>query len=130
MVPLVKSLQGLGQLPFGWSQPNGYPQLGAAWVTTGGMLARWNFGLNLAAGQIRGLTTDLTKLVPQTPITAGALIDALGAALLPGTLTPEAHSILAEYVGKPDRTLDSKAIREALPGLVGLMLVSPAFQLY
>jgi len=130
IVPLVKVLQGMGQAPFGWSPPNGYPQIGAAWVTTGGLLARWNFGLNLAAGQIRGLRTDLTKLVPQTPTTPAALVDALARAILPGALTPEAHAALTGYVGKPDTTLNAQTLRDTLPGLVGLMLASPAFQVY
>jgi uncharacterized protein (DUF1800 family) len=39
-VPLVRWLRDLGQPFFGWQAPNGYPQEGAAWVNTGGMLGR------------------------------------------------------------------------------------------
>lgn len=43
----------LGQLPFMWPAPNGYPDVAAAW--TGTLLARWNFALALAHNDIRGV---------------------------------------------------------------------------
>jgi uncharacterized protein (DUF1800 family) len=40
--PLGGALDGLGQLPFYWPAPNGYPDVEGAWLNTGGMLGRWN----------------------------------------------------------------------------------------
>src|SRR5262249_20128853 len=59
LLPLVNWLHNLGQAFFAWQAPNGYPQPGAAWVNTGGMLARWNLAFALAEGRIKGAQFDL-----------------------------------------------------------------------
>jgi len=61
---------------------NGYPQVGAAWVNTGGMLARWNVAFQLAEGRVRTVPVDLHNLVPPGVITAATLVDTIGAGLL------------------------------------------------
>ena len=33
----------LGQLPFYWPTPDGYPDLQSYWASTGGLLNRWRF---------------------------------------------------------------------------------------
>lgn len=42
----------LGQPIFGHQAPNGWPETGEAWVNTGAILNRINFGMALAAGQL------------------------------------------------------------------------------
>jgi len=44
----------LGQPIFGRQTPDGWPDRGDAWMNTGAILNRINFGLSLAAGQIPG----------------------------------------------------------------------------
>jgi len=127
----IKVLRDLGQAFFGWQAPNGYPQLGAAWVNTGGMLSRWNTAFALAEGRIKGVRADLHSLTSPDLHTAGALVDALGAALLHAPLPAPARTALIEYasdgVGE-SATLDQAALGHRLPDLVGLILASPAFQ--
>ena len=42
----------LGQPIFGRQTPDGWPDRGDAWMNTGAILNRINFGLSLAAGQL------------------------------------------------------------------------------
>ena len=57
-------INGMGQGPFSWLAPNGYPHTLEYW---GGLpLPRWNFAFNLANGSITGAAVDAAVL------TAGA----------------------------------------------------------
>lgn len=49
---LLASLAAMGQAPYEWPMPDGYPTESSAWV--GSMLPRWNFAFDLAAGKIEG----------------------------------------------------------------------------
>jgi uncharacterized protein (DUF1800 family) len=129
MLSLIKAMRDLGQPLFGWSPPNGYPQLGAAWITTGGMLARWNTAIRLADNQFSGITADLSHLAPHDG-TATTLIDALSRTFLPAELPPIARTALIDYLGGPTATLEQSAIQTQLPSLVGLLLASPIFQIH
>jgi uncharacterized protein (DUF1800 family) len=133
LAPLLNGLRNLGQAFFAWQAPNGYPQVGAAWVNTGGMLARWNVAFQLAEGRVRTVTVDLHNLVPPGVITAATLVDTIGAGLLHAKLPAPARSALVEYVsdgGGEQQKLDQPALGRKLPELVGLLLASPAFQTY
>jgi hypothetical protein len=115
---LARQLRGLGQPFFGWPAPDGYPQAGAAWVNTGGMLARWNLAFALAEGRVRGVTADLQRFAGADP---AALVDAVGAGLLGAPLPAPARAALLDFArGRP----------AALSGVVGLVLASPAFQIH
>ena len=39
---LAGTLGALGQIPFDWPAPNGYPDVEGAWLNTGALLNRWN----------------------------------------------------------------------------------------
>ncbi len=52
---LYWSLNEAGQPPLGWAAPNGYPDVAAAWLSAGGMLARWNMHRKVAFGWFKGL---------------------------------------------------------------------------
>src|SRR3712207_9317120 len=53
----------------------GYPQVGAAWVNTGALLARWNAAFALAERRVKGVTVDLHSLTPAGSPTAGAMVE-------------------------------------------------------
>lgn len=132
-LPLAKGLRDLGQAFFAWPSPNGYPQAGAAWVNTGGMLGRWNMAFALAEGRVRGVECDLHHFVPGGAATAGALVETASAALLHAPLPAPARAALVDYTseGKGDQlALDRAALERKLPELVGLVLASPLFQIY
>ncbi|HJZ45928.1 MAG TPA: DUF1800 domain-containing protein, partial [Roseiflexaceae bacterium] len=133
LLPLVQQLRDMGQAFFGWQAPNGYPQVGAAWVNTGGMLARWNAAFALAEGRLGGVRFDLHRFISPDIRTAGELVDALGAALLHAPLPAPARAALVAYAGDgagERATIDRAAIDRRLPELAGLLLASPAFQIH
>jgi hypothetical protein len=52
----VQLVTRLGQPIFGHQAPNGYPETGDAWMNTGSILNRINFGLAVAANRVPGVT--------------------------------------------------------------------------
>src|SRR5690348_6173182 len=85
----------LGQPVFGRQTPDGWPDRGDAWMNTGAILNRINFGLALAAGRVPGAT------VASWPYTASlqhenrtAQVDGVIKAILGGQSSPETRSIL------------------------------------
>lgn len=58
--PIQRHLEAMGQPLHEWPMPDGYPDRTAAW--TGSLLARWNFALALANGEIAGTSVDLSRL--------------------------------------------------------------------
>ncbi len=117
---ILYMLTQMGQRPFFWPAPNGYPEVGAAWLNSNDLLARWNFALGLAAGALRDTQVDLPALASGAATVEEAL-DALSLRLLGGALTggPRQYLLdaLAEY--SPD---------DALVPLTALILASPHFQ--
>jgi uncharacterized protein (DUF1800 family) len=133
--PLLNQLRNLGQLPFGWHPPNGYPDAAGAWANTGGLLGGWNLGLALAGNRLHDVSTDLAALAAGAPgwptPTAGALTDRLTSRLLSRRLDPADRAQIAAYAsgGKPPQTrLTVTQAQAKLPGLVALILDSPYFQ--
>jgi uncharacterized protein (DUF1800 family) len=133
LLPLVKRLSDMGQAFFGWQAPNGYPQAGAAWVNTGGMLARWNIAFALAEGRVKNVQFAGQNLIGPGEPAAGRLVDALGAALLNAPLPAAARDALVGYAGDgagEQALLDRAALDRRLPELAGLILAAPAFQVH
>ncbi len=58
--PVLEYLGRLGQLPFGWPTPDGYPDRTEAWL--GNLLPRWQFALALVDGALKGTSLDLEAL--------------------------------------------------------------------
>ncbi len=59
---LVEWISRMGQPLYAYQAPTGFPDRGEAWVNTGSLLNRMNFGLQLASGAIRGVDFDLELL--------------------------------------------------------------------
>jgi hypothetical protein len=127
-------LSKLGQVPYDWHPPNGYPDVAAAWANSNGMLERWNSSQILTDGAFHdkksGLKTQLYKKLSKMA-TAGMLVDLatkeILAAQLPGVLRGSLVSFVAdggdEYTGVTKDMLEQKA-----GPLCGLLLSSPMFQ--
>jgi uncharacterized protein (DUF1800 family) len=133
---IFNALVDIGNAPYRWGPPNGYPDVAVAWTSPSIFLLRCNLHLNLATGWYPSQLTrpaDLRKaLVPALPATYGALIDAL-AVRLTGTKLPAAHTAaVLSVAGKlPTSPLTSsdKQLAGSFPYLVALVLDSPTFQL-
>ena len=85
----------LGEPIFGRQTPDGWPDRGDAWMNTGAILNRINFGLSLAAGQIPG--AQLTNWQEFSTLRAeprAQQVDAVVKSMLGGQVSPETRQVL------------------------------------
>jgi uncharacterized protein (DUF1800 family) len=108
---LAQRMTDLGQPMYGKAEPTGYATTSDAWSNSAGFLGRINFAGALAAGQIDGVTVDLSPLTGDAEAMARRL---LGPSLSPGTL----------------KLLENGAKETSLTpaSLAALILASPDFQ--
>ncbi len=94
----------MGQLPFNWQAPDGYPDAAAAWINTNGLLNRWNFALALATNKIKGTHVDL-QATPSASmaLTPAGLVNYWAGRLLGRPLAPADRAGLTAFVsnGRP-----------------------------
>jgi hypothetical protein len=85
----------LGQPIFGHQAPNGWPETGDAWMNTGAILNRINFGMAAAAGRLPGI--DI-RVVPALDTIRSASrekqVDAVVATILNGMVSPDTRAVL------------------------------------
>ncbi|HEY6243971.1 MAG TPA: DUF1800 domain-containing protein [Pyrinomonadaceae bacterium] len=111
--PLIEYLQRMGQGPFQYPTPDGYPDRTAPWLGT--MLWRWNFAFGAASNRLPTVAVPLDQLA-----------QAVGG-FRSGKLMPY-------FVGRKGSDAELKAIAEYQTAnlddaeLVALALASPAFQ--
>jgi hypothetical protein len=85
----------LGEPLFGHQAPNGYPETGDAWMNTGAILNRINFGMAVAANRIPGANVaafpgiDTLSNAPRA-----SQVDAVISALLSGSVSPDTRAVL------------------------------------
>ena len=112
--PLIEYLQRMGQGPFQYPTPDGYPDRTAPWLGT--LLWRWNFAFGAASNQVPTVNVPLDQLV-----------QAIG-----GTTRFQPEQLVAYFLGRKGSDTELGAIREYQSAndaeLVALMLASPAFQ--
>ena len=121
---LVEALRLLGQIPYHWPMPDGYPDVAAAW--TGNLLARWNFGLALIGGHYNGIRLPLEALAEAGNVSGPSSAVVFFGALLLGTEDEDVIRPLQDYVGNGN--LGDGDVRRRLDEAIALMLASPAFQ--
>ena len=115
--PLIEYLQRMGQGPFQYPTPDGYPDLTAPWLGT--LLWRWNFAFSAASNQVPTVTVPLAQL-------ARAI----------GGKTPfQSEQLVSYFLGRRGSNTELKAIADYRNNdgnyhaeLVALVLASPAFQ--
>jgi uncharacterized protein (DUF1800 family) len=85
----------LGQPIFGHQAPNGWPETGDAWMNTGAILNRINFGMAAAAGRLPGVDF---RLLPALDTVQSAprdkQVDAVVATILNGMVSPDTRAVL------------------------------------
>ena len=133
----------LGQPIYGHQAPDGWPETGEAWMNTGAILQRINFGLTIAASRMPG--ARLSAWPPYAQLRTApreSQVDAVIDAFLGGRASPETREILTsgenpflKKQGEAPAMADTAAppFRRAprLAGLdqvIGLALGSPEFQ--
>jgi hypothetical protein len=118
----------LGQPIYGRLTPDGWPDRGDAWMNTGAILNRINFGLRLAAGQFPGVRLaawpPMTRLRQLPP---GAQVDGVIDVLFGGSVSAETRAILSS--GENPLLAGTKSVAPSgLAGVIGLALGAPEFQ--
>ena len=59
---MLAMLNKLGEVPYGYQAPTGYPDMAEDWVNTGALLERLNFAVAIASNRIPGTKVDLKGL--------------------------------------------------------------------
>lgn len=118
---LIELLRSMGELPYGAAEPTGYPAASEDWVNTGAMLARMNFGLELASARLQRGPGALQRTAA---VGQPATLEELAARVLPGrdtrALVQGIRTDLAKQEPRDERALQARAL--------GLLLGSPDFQ--
>jgi hypothetical protein len=85
----------LGEPLFGHQAPNGYPETGDAWMNTGAILNRINFGMAVAANRIPGVSfASLPAIDTLRNAPRSAQVDAVVSILLSGSASPDTRAVL------------------------------------
>ncbi len=140
----------LGQPIFGHQAPNGYPETGDAWMNTGAILNRINFGLAAASGRVPGIRLKAWPITAQlSTASRGEQVHGVIKELFGGAVSSETRQVLLtgtnpflqSHGGANDTLLradDDDAMMPTSTGslppltgfaqIVGLALGAPEFQ--
>jgi uncharacterized protein (DUF1800 family) len=119
----------LGQPLYGHLTPDGWPDVADAWMNTGSVLSRINFGSDVAAGRVAGIAAS--RLTP-TSLMSGATreeqVDAVAAAVLQGEMSPDTHQVLMAGANPLATSVAARGRVPTFAELIGLALGAPEFQ--
>lgn len=94
-------LQSLGQVPFDWAPPNGYPDKIGYW--SGSMLDRWNFGFDIAGGGVLNAGFDVNGFVSgrlRGRMGPGPIITVLDRSFTYGEMSPKSARTCRHFWGQ------------------------------
>jgi uncharacterized protein (DUF1800 family) len=106
----VQALRNNFGMPlYGCQPPTGYSTTADAWVNTGALLARMNFGLTIVSNQQRAIRVNTRTLAPDTSeTTRSKLIDSVLAGRISRSTSatlaqaPTSTQLLALLLGSPE----------------------------
>ena len=123
----------LGQLPFYWPTPDGYPDSQDYWASTGGLLNRWRLSFLSFAGIIPGLnviTIDYPSMLGGAN-TLNTVLDAITEAVLMRPLSDEHRQVIIDWlvdeVGAGVDDALPAGVPEVASALVSAVLVSSTY---
>lgn len=129
----------LGQPIYGHQAPNGYPDMGDAWMNTGAILNRINFGLAVANNRVPGVRLQQWPAAAQLRnVPREEQVDGVIRELLGGAVSSDTRQVLLTgtnpFLAARGSTTDSLGLDAAtsapmgLAQIVGLALGAPEFQ--
>ena len=125
----------LGQPMFGRLTPDGWPDVGEAWLNSGAIIQRINFGTAAINGRVPGVKLDhWSPMATLRAETYPGQVDGVIAALFGGEASPDTRDILLTGTnplagGAEMRPVGSRpAPNPTFAQLVGLALGAPEFQ--
>ena len=95
---LLAMLNKLGEVPYGYQAPTGYPDTAEDWVNTGALLERLNFAVAIASNRIPGTRVDL-KGYPTTD--KAKTLERAIAEILDGEISPATRANLVKQLEQP-----------------------------
>lgn len=136
---LYYGLSMLGQVPYDWDPPNGYPDVGAAWLNSNGLLARWTVAQFVTQNAYWEQVYNKRKGTMKTPLisllgkpeNAGALVDRVATLVFGAPVDGELRDSLVSFASAgtgASAPVSTALLNERGPTLFGLALSSPAFQ--
>ncbi len=126
--PIVAAIAEMGQPLYAHQAPTGFPDRADAWVNSGALLARMNFGMQLATEQFRGTRFKLRNLVAgPEPASAEEALGTYLALLLPeretAPVVPQLGPLVNE-LGLGDR-LEEATMAAVVPPEASITEISP-----
>lgn len=131
----AQAVAQLGQPIFGRQTPDGWPDRADAWMNTGAILGRINFGLTLAGGRVPGVTMGrVPELEQLRGMPREAQVDGVVRILLGGQVSTDTRQVLLSGENPlgggttPMRGRNQQVVLEGLSQVIGLALGAPEFQ--
>ena len=116
---LIYILDIMGQAPFLWAPPNGYPEAAAYW--SGHILPRWRFGFYLLQEQGE-IAVDILSIINAGD--SNAMVEEISRVLFAGAMPRFDRRRLLKFLGPGpgsyERVIDT----------IGLAIASPSFQMH
>lgn len=91
-------LNKLGEVPYGYQAPTGYPDTAEDWVNTGALLERLNYAIALSSNQIAGTRVDLKRFDAKEKT---AVLDRAIDLVLAGEISPATRATLVKQIEQP-----------------------------
>jgi len=91
-------LRKLGEVPYGYQAPTGYPDTAADWVNTGALLERLNFAVAIASNRIPGSRVDVASF---SAAKRGDVLDKAVLSVLHGEISAATLSNLRKQMDQP-----------------------------
>ncbi len=119
-------LNSLGQVPFEWPAPNGFPDVEGAWLNAGGLLGRWNLVGDLLANLTPVFQVDIGDLSTSLlGLTSREIYDGFAQGLLLEPTTGPGRWVLDEATGWDETTVpDNAQFLQAISPIVITLLTS------
>jgi hypothetical protein len=117
----------MGNCPLDWPAPNGYPDVAAAWRSSGNLLQIWRSHIGLVGGWWGGLrAVDVGALYGVRPATSGEAIQRLGRRLTGMELSDAHRAVLLRFLGESASTpMANSTLRWLDQPLAALILDGP-----
>lgn len=95
---LLAMLNKLGEVPYGYQAPTGYPDTAQDWVNTGALLERLNFAVAIASNRIPGTKVDLRSYSGESKT---KVLDHAIAEILDGDISAGTKATLLKQIEQP-----------------------------
>ena len=95
---ILAMLNKLGEVPYGYQAPTGYPDTAEDWVNAGALLERLNFAVALASNRIPGTKADLKIFEGKDK---AAILDKTIAVVLDNDISPNTRTTLLKQIEQP-----------------------------